>query len=248
MAFGSVELGTGNVGDFSNLEGASIKEIFSRIPADAVDVGFKPEPGRIEAGYKFRWTDASGIKYEIHGHSADANAPTGSNGANGWTVRIQKSGGGIGGKWWLSKDGTTWYKDNVGNERSPAYNSSAWNDTHIPTQDLDDDDFNGGGSGGGGSKGKFEPNTFLEETLNKIVPMKEWWQRPRGEVISVSNWYEYGTRVSFLEKNGTISNYMMRGKMFKPMGNENGVYIMPVNPSGLPSIVPYPSVSPALVY
>ncbi|MBV9614001.1 MAG: hypothetical protein JO031_00925 [Ktedonobacteraceae bacterium] len=53
-------LGTGPVGDFTGLEGATVNEVVSRIPEDAVIEGWTPLPGRTEEGMKFNWADTGG--------------------------------------------------------------------------------------------------------------------------------------------------------------------------------------------
>ena len=46
-------LGKGNIGDFSNLEGATIEEVLSRIPEDAVRRELIPEVGKVTEGCEY---------------------------------------------------------------------------------------------------------------------------------------------------------------------------------------------------
>lgn len=82
-------LGKGNVGDFSNLEGATIEEVLSRIPEEAVRRELIPEVGKVTEGFEYKWVQ-DGKTYRVRIHGADASAPAGSNAANGWVVRVQQ--------------------------------------------------------------------------------------------------------------------------------------------------------------
>jgi RHS repeat-associated protein len=143
-------LGSGPVGDFTNLKVPTVEGILARIPSNAIDVGVKPDPSGAMEGFQFKWTDSEGITWRVRAHGKDISAPKGSNASEGWVFRVQKFGGGYG-KWFLGEDGT-WYKANVGNPRSPEYNEKAANKTHMRMKDPNDRDndppASGGSSGG----------------------------------------------------------------------------------------------------
>ena len=57
----------GNVGDFSNLEGATIEDILSRIPEDAVCRELIPEVGKVTEGFEYKWMqDGKTLANSIH--------------------------------------------------------------------------------------------------------------------------------------------------------------------------------------
>ncbi|WP_169818519.1 polymorphic toxin type 30 domain-containing protein [Domibacillus iocasae] len=55
------------------------------------------------------------------------SAPKGSNARKGWTMRVQR------GKWFMDSKGN-WHKKNLLNKKSPYYDESVGNSTHIPTR------------------------------------------------------------------------------------------------------------------
>ena len=69
------------VGDFTGLEGATVEEIFSRVPKE-----WKMLPQNLGQGIKF--VDKAGIE-RIRIHAPDIKAPIGKNSNVGWVLRIQ---------------------------------------------------------------------------------------------------------------------------------------------------------------
>ena len=127
---------TSNIGNFSNIKGSTVDDVLSRIPATALNKGFKPDPNGAMEGFQFKWAN-NGTNYTVRVHGPDSSAPNGSNASEGWVVRVQKSGGGNG-KWYLNSGGE-WIKENVLNPNSPMYNERQANDTHIPIQSPERD-------------------------------------------------------------------------------------------------------------
>ena len=118
-------LGKGNVGDFSNLEGATIEEVLSRIPEEAVRRELIPEVGKVTEGFEYKWVQ-DGKTYRVRIHGADASAPAGSNAANGWVVRVQQ------GKKYLDPNSLEFQPPGITNIASPNYSEELANSTHIP--------------------------------------------------------------------------------------------------------------------
>jgi hypothetical protein len=69
------------VGDFTGLEGATVEEIISRIPADWTYETPQGQP----PGINFTSTDKN---FQIRIHAENPNAPVGSNSWTGWIVRV----------------------------------------------------------------------------------------------------------------------------------------------------------------
>ena len=76
-------------GDFSNLYGSTVDEILDRIPDEATLRELHPVAGGSTEGFEFKWTQ-DGQTYRVRVHNADPGAPSGSNAANGWIVRVQR--------------------------------------------------------------------------------------------------------------------------------------------------------------
>lgn len=117
-------LGKGTVGDFSNLEGARIEEVLSRIPKDAVRRELVPEVGKVTEGFEYKWIH-EGKTYRVRIHGADKSAPVGSNAANGWIVRVQQ------GKKYLDPISMEYQPPGITKVTSPKYNEELANRTHI---------------------------------------------------------------------------------------------------------------------
>ena len=77
------------VGDFTNLDGSTVDDILDRIPDDATLRELHPVAGGSTEGFEFKWTQ-DGKTYRVRVHNADPGAPSGSNAANGWIVRVQR--------------------------------------------------------------------------------------------------------------------------------------------------------------
>jgi Bacterial toxin 30 len=114
------------IGDFTGLTGTPPNHIISRIPENAKILPWKP--GRITQGMKFEWTDESGQDWEVKMHGPDINATVGSNAASGWVLRVRY------GKEYMDVAGTFYSQKALYNPRSPYYNPTAANDTHMPIQ------------------------------------------------------------------------------------------------------------------
>ncbi|MFC7422139.1 hypothetical protein ACFQNF_19970 [Iodobacter arcticus] len=67
--------------------GGTCANILAAIPAGQQNT-FEFEP-RSQYGFKFRWTDANGVQWQVHGHEPDAGAVVGHVGAGAWTMRVQ---------------------------------------------------------------------------------------------------------------------------------------------------------------
>ncbi|MBC2201699.1 hypothetical protein HCX59_10645 [Listeria welshimeri] len=127
-ASGAGGLGSGNVGDFSNLQGTSIDDILSRIPKDANKRVLTPQPGKVTEGFEYTWKASDGTKMTVRVHGPDASAPAGSNAANGWIVRVQK------GKKYLDPVSGEFQPPGISRPNSEFYNEDLINSTHIPIQ------------------------------------------------------------------------------------------------------------------
>ena len=77
------------VGDFTNLYGSTVDDILDRIPDKATLRELQPVTGGSTEGFEFKWTQ-DGQTYRVRVHNADPGAPSGSNAANGWIVRVQR--------------------------------------------------------------------------------------------------------------------------------------------------------------
>lgn len=119
------KLGTGKVGDFSDIEGASIDDILSRIPENATRRELTPIEGKVMEGFEYKWVqDGKTMRVRVHG--PDASAPAGSNAANGWIVRVQE------GKKYYDPVTGEFQPPGISNVDSPFYNEDIANRTHIP--------------------------------------------------------------------------------------------------------------------
>jgi RHS repeat-associated protein len=111
------------VGDFTGLSGSDYSDIVDRIPSSARSLEWKTSENIPDGGSKWRWGSNPVWRLEIHG--PDLNPQAGPNVSSGWIFRVQEGHN-------FMDDAGIWWKDNIGNENSPFYNSDAWNDTHIP--------------------------------------------------------------------------------------------------------------------
>ena len=118
-------MGTGNVGEFSDMQGKSIEEILSIIPQNATRRELTPEVGKVTEGFEYKWVD-NGKTYRVRIHGADASAPVGSNAANGWVVRVQQ------GKKYLDPVSIEYQPPGITNINSLNYSEELANRTHIP--------------------------------------------------------------------------------------------------------------------
>ena len=118
------KLGTGKVGDFTNLKGANINEVLSRIPKDATKRELRPIAGKVSEGFEYKWVQ-DGKTWRVRVHGPDASAPLGTNASEGWVVRIQQ------GKKYMDSNGV-FHSDGISNPNSPYFNEELINDTHIP--------------------------------------------------------------------------------------------------------------------
>ena len=118
------KLGTGKVGDFTNLKGANINEVLSRIPKNATKRELRPIAGKVSEGFEYKWVQ-DGKTWRVRVHGPDASAPLGTNASEGWGVRIQQ------GKKYMDSNGV-FHSDGISNPNSPYFNEELINDTHIP--------------------------------------------------------------------------------------------------------------------
>ncbi|WPW29425.1 polymorphic toxin type 30 domain-containing protein [Streptomyces atratus] len=98
----------------------------SIIPKDAVQEPWKPIPGGVEHGIKWKWTDdVTGKTVRMRVHGPDLGPHAGPNASSGPIYRIQ-----IGHQ--FQDEAGKLYHAKIGNQNSPNYNETAINDTHIP--------------------------------------------------------------------------------------------------------------------
>ena len=102
------------VGDFSNLKGATSKEILEAIPENASSRILRPIDGKVTEGIEYKWVE-NGVTNRVRIHGPDASAPVGSNARDGWVVRVQK------GSKFMDHDGG-FHPRGVHNPDSPHYN------------------------------------------------------------------------------------------------------------------------------
>jgi len=121
-------LGTGKIGNFSNLEGKPIEEVLARIPPTATRRELIPEVGKVTEGFEYKWV-YNGKTYRARIHGADASAPKGSNAAKSWVLRIQE------GKRYLDPVSLEYQRPGITNIDSPYYNEKLANRTHIPIKE-----------------------------------------------------------------------------------------------------------------
>lgn len=116
------------IGDFTDLEGATVDDILDRIPDDATLRELYPVQGGATEGFEFKWSE-DGQTYRVRVHNADPGAPSGSNASKGWVVRIQRG---------------RQYYDSIINQFQPAkytnpngefFDEGIMNNTHIPIKD-----------------------------------------------------------------------------------------------------------------
>ncbi|MCX4867443.1 polymorphic toxin type 30 domain-containing protein [Streptomyces sp. NBC_00257] len=96
------------------------------IPKDAVQEPWKPIPGGVEHGIKWKWTDdVTGKTVRMRVHGPDLGPHAGPNASSGPIYRLQ-----IGHQ--FQDEAGKLYHAKIGNPKSPNYNETAINDTHIP--------------------------------------------------------------------------------------------------------------------
>ena len=125
---GQLLLPEGKVGNFTGVN--NIRDFMSRVPSNAQRLPWKEVPGGAKQGIKYKWTDASGNKWEVRAHEMDPSAPNGSNASQGWIYRVEVNPKNVGGKWYMDSSGN-FHKENIVKESSPFYNKAIANDTHI---------------------------------------------------------------------------------------------------------------------
>ena len=125
--------GTGKqVGRFDrSLKGATIEEIVSNIPPEAIARKLKPVDGKSQIGLEYKWTDTNGHTNRLRFHDPDPSHP-GSNSANGWIVRWQRQGR------YYDPVNDDFAHRQAHNNASPNYDPEAANNTHIPIATPDD--------------------------------------------------------------------------------------------------------------
>jgi hypothetical protein len=71
-------------------DGPGIEEIVGRVPKEAKLRELEPEPGKVEQGFEYSWTDESGEAWKVRIHGPTAGAPPGSTAYEGWHFRVEK--------------------------------------------------------------------------------------------------------------------------------------------------------------
>ncbi len=125
---GQLLLTEGKIGNFVGVK--NIRDFMSRVPSNAQRLSWKELPGGAKQGIRYKWTDASGNKWEVRAHEMDPSAPNGSNASQGWIYRVEVKPKNVGGKWYMDSSGN-FHKENILNESSPFYNETIANNTHI---------------------------------------------------------------------------------------------------------------------
>ncbi|MCC0097672.1 DUF6531 domain-containing protein [Streptomyces flavotricini] len=98
----------------------------SIIPKDAVQEPWRPIPGGVEHGIKWKWTDdVTGKTVRMRVHGPDLGPHAGPNASSGPIYRIQ-----IGNQ--FQDEAGQLYHRGIGNPNSENFNEVAVNDTHIP--------------------------------------------------------------------------------------------------------------------
>ncbi|MFI8265951.1 putative T7SS-secreted protein [Streptomyces sp. NPDC085665] len=98
----------------------------SIIPKDAVEEPWRPIPGGVEHGIKWKWTDdVTGKTVRMRVHGPDLGPHAGPNASSGPIYRIQ-----IGNQ--FQDEAGQLYHRGIGNPNSGSFNETAVNDTHIP--------------------------------------------------------------------------------------------------------------------
>ena len=119
---------SGNIGDFTELEGSTVDEILDRIPDEAVLRELYPVQGGATEGFEFKWVQ-NGQTYRVRVHNVDPSAPVGSNAYNGWVVRAQR------GRRYFDPTINDFREAKYFNPNGPDYDEVIINDTHIPILD-----------------------------------------------------------------------------------------------------------------
>jgi hypothetical protein len=112
--------------NFAGQKNSKASEVLKRIPKNAVKRILTPQEGKVTEGVEYKWTDSEGKIWRLRIHGPDSSAPEGSNSKTGWVFRVQYAN-----KYYMDSNGN-FHLENVTNPRSPMYNESIANDTHIP--------------------------------------------------------------------------------------------------------------------
>ena len=130
------ELKTGadldKIGDFSDMTGATMQELMSRVPSDATVRKIVPSEKGSQVGFEYKWYDDNGIRNRLRGHDPDLKAPANSNASEGWVFRLERSGS------YYDPVTDQFKHPNSNNIRSSFYDKDAANNTHIPMATPDD--------------------------------------------------------------------------------------------------------------
>ena len=110
----------------------TVDDIVAQIPPNATMRKLAPSSqGGSQVGVEYKWTDANGKTNRVRIHDPDPSAPSGSNSAEGWTVRWQK------GQRYYDPETGQFAPRNAHNPNSPNYDMDAANNTHIPVEPPD---------------------------------------------------------------------------------------------------------------
>lgn len=130
------ELKTGSdqdrLGDFSDMSGATMQDLMSRIPTDASVRKLKPAENGSQVGAEYKWVDENGVTNRLRAHDPDPSAPQKSNASDGWIFRYQN------GKRYYDPLTNDYKHPNSYNPDSPFHDANAANNTHVPMTTPDD--------------------------------------------------------------------------------------------------------------
>ena len=115
------------ISDFTNLYGSTADDILDRIPDEAILRELHPVTGGSTEGFEFKWTQ-DGQTYRVRVHNSDLGAPSGSNAANGWIVRVQR------GKQYYDYTINDFQPARYTNHNGDFFDENIMNNTHIPIQ------------------------------------------------------------------------------------------------------------------
>lgn len=115
---------SGNISDFTDLEGNTVDEILDRIPNEAVLRELYPVQGGATEGFEFKWVQ-DGPTYRVRVHNEDPSAPVGTNAYNGWVVRVQR------GRKYFDPTINDFREAKYFNPNGPDFDEVIVNNTHI---------------------------------------------------------------------------------------------------------------------